>query len=506
MAGFYGFSDSAAKGNFEHGRLKYLHQTTCSQSSGRNESFIQSFDNTSIFAPSCAIVSGSSTVQNFSTSSILGQRYIHQTTCLFAGGEKEIFTQSVDNSSTFTPSCSGLTGSSLDSSATLDLFGQRYLHQTICTQSSGEKEIFTQSVDKNPIFTPSCATLSGSTLSNSSTIDLLDSSNASGYVEYQMKSNTVEDYKSALNVDIGDYGFNVISTSTSFVTVTDIMANSLSLKVFCDLISPLGGERNLSLSDAELRAGQDFRCNYLASICPIVFDDVNTNGKYDALIDALTSGVLVQLQSLDGLVTYSSITTGITTQCFPNLLHGRTYKVNIPVSPTGTSTTGGNFKNQTISYKDTAKNVEFGFSNGFLILNVPASVDLPQIVVASKPQDTSTTINPIQVIDTRSANPGWTLTATVADFTSKAITGAVLPVANAFKNTPGSITINNGQSNGISIGDLRIVTSTADIMNIFNGSVGNSKGDYQISTNITLTVPSLSRATTYQTLYTYTII
>jgi hypothetical protein len=98
------------------------------------------------------------------------------------------------------------------------------------------------------------------------------------------------------------------------------------------------------------------------------------------------------------------------------------------------------------------------------------------------------------------------LTATTSDFASQTLQDVSIPVANAFKNSPGSVTINEGQTNGVNIGDLKTINSVTDNMSIFSGSTGNSKGNYQISTTITLTVPSFSRATSYQSTYTYTII
>ncbi len=454
-AGFYGYSGAAPTGNLEFGRSKYAHLVTCSQPSGSKESFIQSIDDTSIFAASCGSVSGSSVIQDYSSIQILGQRYLHQTVCGFSGGEKEIFTQSVDNSASFTPDCSGLTGSSVASSSTLDLYSP---------------------------------------------------ANGGGYIEYKMKSDVVEDYQSTINTDIGEYGSNPSLVSSSFSTLTDNMASSLALKVYCDIISPTGGERNLTLADAELRANQDFRCVYQASLCPVVFEDVNSNGVYDSGVDTLKTGVQILLQNSGDNAVLASITSNNTTQCFPNLLHGRDYRLNISSPPTGVSTTGGDSKIQTVSYQNNQKTVEFGYANGSIILNVPASVVLPAIKVDSKPNDVSTLISPIQVIDTRLANPGWTVTASVNDFTSQAIPDSILRVANAFKSSPKSVTVNDGSIGGITIGDQKTVNSTIDTMNIFAGTVGNSKGNYQIDTNITLTVPSLTRASSYESVYTYTII
>jgi len=452
-AGFYSYPSDVSAGNLEFGRLKYLHFSTCSQVSGNKEIFIQSIDNTSIFTPNCNAVAGGSTVISYSSSAILGKRYLHQTTCVYGSGEKEIFTQSVDNSSSFTADCSALSGSSVSSSDTIDLYSP---------------------------------------------------SNAFGYIEYQMKSN-IDNINTNLSTDAGNFGTSPTLSSSDFTTLTDNMANSLSLKVYCDQIDPTGGERNLSLSDAELRAGQDFRCDYQAKICPVVFEDANTNGQKNT-VETLIPNIVVALKSSDGITTISTITTDMTNQCFENLVHGRNYKLEIGSPPTGANTTGGDTKFKLINYQISQYDALFGYSDGSLNLSVPANVSLPTISVDSKPNDVSTIITPIQVIDTRLSNPGWTLTATTSDFASQTLQDVSIPVSNAFKNSPGSVTVNEGQTNGVNIGDLKTINSVTDNMSIFSGSTGNSKGNYQISTTITLTVPSFSRATSYQSVYTYTII
>ena len=504
--GFYGYPTNAFTGNFELGRLKYIHAVTCTQPSGAKEVFIQSIDNSSIFVPNCTPISASA-VADYSNVALLGKRYLHQTTCFQANGEKEIFTQSIDNISSFTPSCASIAGSTLNSSSTLDFLGKRYLHQTTCLQANGEKEIFTQSIDNISSFTPSCGEVSlSATVSSSSTIDLFDSANAKGYIQYQMKSNIFEQYTSSLNIDLGDYTSSVRSTSTSFLTVTDSTINNISLKVFCDSISPSPGERNISLSDAELRAGQDFRCNYQSSICPSVFEDLNANGIKD-LNESNITNVLIQLQSTDGLTTYSTITTNTLTQCFNKLLHGRNYRINIPNPPTGSSTTGGNFKNELINYRSTQSQILFGYGTGSLYLNTPSAVTLPSLTVSTVETETSANINSIQVIDTRLSNPGWTLTATVNNFRSVLAMEALdIPIAGKFKSRPGTVTINSGQTQGIGIGDQKITTSVLDQMSIFSGNPGSSKGDFSINNNVTLTVPAYIKATSYTTDYVFTII
>jgi hypothetical protein len=150
--------------------------------------------------------------------------------------------------------------------------------------------------------------------------------------------------------------------------------------------------------------------------------------------------------------------------------------------------------------------VFFGYANGALILNVPPFIALPTLKIASVDAFTTADISPIQVIDTRLSNPGWTLTATISDFVARDQNAFSIPVSNKFRNLPGSIVSNSGQTGGLAVGDQKTITSTSDPMSIFRGNSGASLGDFQISTNIRLTVPAFSRSANYETQYVYTII
>ena len=452
-SGYYGSSTSSASGNLELGKNLYLHNTVCSQSA-KSESFIQSVDNSTLFVPNCSQLNGGSFVTSSNNFSLLGQRYLHQTVCNQTGGDKENFVQAVNNSATFTPDCSNLVGA---------------------------------------------------TVSDSSTTDLYFAANGNGYIEYQMQSNIVEDFASNDNINLGNYGTNTSLASSDFITIVDNMENTLAIKIFCDTISPLGGTRNINLSDAELRAGQDFRCNYQASICPVVFDDLNSNGVYD-ITDIRTAGIDVLLQNAAGSETLATLTTTTNPVCFNNLSHGRNYRIAIIAPPSGSSTTGGNIQTQLINYLTNSVDVFFGYANGALILNVPPFIALPTLKIASVDAFTTADISPIQVIDTRLSNPGWTLTATISDFVARDQNAFSIPVSNKFRNLPGSIVSNSGQTGGLAVGDQKTITSTIDPMSIFRGNSGASLGDFQISTNIRLTVPAFSRSANYETQYVYTII
>lgn len=507
-AGFFGNNNNSSSGNLEFGKKRYLHSTLCSTSNSDREHFLQSINNSSIFTPSCSPVSGSSNVLNYFNLDLLGNRYIYQTVCLQASGEKESFIQGVGNANTFTPVCTSLSvTATLDSSSVLDLQNQRYLYQNVCNQPSGNKEIFIQGVGNTNGFTPSCSSLGGgATLDSSLVIDTLETNNSAGFIEYQMKSTAVEDYASLSNTDIGNYGTNATLSSTEFTSITDTtMLESIALKVFCDTINPTGGERNLNLSDAEIRAGQDFRCNYQSSICPTVFEDQNTNGMKD-VSEPLISGVDVQLKSQDGNTVLATITSNNSSQCFQNLSHGRTYKVVVPLPPVGNNLTGGDTKDVYVNYRQSEIPVTFGYGFGSLVLNAPTSINFPGLTVSATPNDTTANIVPIQVIDTRLSNPGWSLSALVSNFNSSTVQADPIPVANAFFNSPETVTINDGQTGGINIGESKRITSATEAMSIFQGNQGQSKGDYSINSRVTLTVPAYIRATNYSTNYIFTII
>ncbi len=60
----------------------------------------------------------------------------------------------------------------------------------------------------------------------------------------------------------------------------------------CDYLDPSNATRNLNLTDAELRADQDFRCKDIGEFCVQVFQDLNSDGiknNSDSLLLAIVS-------------------------------------------------------------------------------------------------------------------------------------------------------------------------------------------------------------------------
>ena len=436
---------------------------------------------------------------NIATSSNLefGKKaYLYSTVCT-QGSEKEIFEQNLGNSSLFLGDCSGTTAGLLSLTNTLDLLGNRYLHQTTCTQTSGSKEVFIQSIDNSTSHTGDCSNAGGS-ISNTNTFDLLDRSRASGYVEYQMKSD--------LDIDLISYGTTATMTGNSFVNINENLGGSLVLRMFCENILPVNAQRSLTLSDAELRTDQDFTCNYNARLCPVVFQDIDSNGIKnggDTFIDNTSVQLLAsnQITVLDTL----NYTSGVS-PCFNSTVGGQTYYLKIPTPPTAASTTGGNTLIQYVSYNTGRRDVYFGYTSGELTLSTPASISLSSLQVSTTDTTSSGVVPDITVIDSRLGAPGWTLSATVNNFVATDSSNFTISVAGKLTNTPGTTLITNGNSTGVQPGNVKTVTSTVDPAPILSTSSGNGTGNYKVETGIDLIVPPFVRASAYNSSYIFTLI
>jgi len=494
LAGYFNYSNIATSSNLEFGKKAYLYSTVCTQGSEK-EIFEQNLGNSSLFLGDCSgTTAGLLSLTN--TLDLLGNRYLHQTTCTQTSGSKEIFIQSIDNSTSHTGDCS-IAGGSVSGTNTLDLLGNRYLHQTTCTQTSGSKEVFIQSIDNSTSHTGDCSNAGGS-ISNTNTFDLLDRSRASGYVEYQMKSD--------LDIDLISYGTTATMTGNSFVNINENLGGSLVLRMFCENILPVNAQRSLTLSDAELRTDQDFTCNYNARLCPVVFQDIDSNGIKnggDTFIDNTSVQLLAsnQITVLDTL----NYTSGVS-PCFNSTVGGQTYYLKIPTPPTAASTTGGNTLIQYVSYNTGRRDVYFGYTSGELTLSTPASISLSSLQVSTTDTTSSGVVPDITVIDSRLGAPGWTLSATVNNFVATDSSNFTISVAGKLTNTPGTTLITNGNSTGVQPGNVKTVTSTVDPAPILSTSSGNGTGNYKVETGIDLIVPPFVRASAYNSSYIFTLI
>jgi hypothetical protein len=288
-----------------------------------------------------------------------------------------------------------------------------------------------------------------------------------------------------------------------------IVLAGLSLRgnadTLCDVLTPGNATIAVTLTDAELRTDQNISCAYISRICPDIFLDNNGNGIKDG-IDSNIAGLTVRLMNATEtaiIAQYTSDTEYNT--CFAPLSDATTYRVRIFTPPTPFSTTGGDFRNYTITNGSGITLAPFGYSNGALSLTVPASVTFPTTTTRGVDQTVSTVVPTITVSDTRLAAPGWTVTATVENFVSTD-TLTTLPIANAFTSDPQTITTLSGSSSGITRGATKTVISTTDPFDVISAATTNGTGEYTLNDNISLIVPKLTPAKTYQSVITFTII
>lgn len=272
----------------------------------------------------------------------------------------------------------------------------------------------------------------------------------------------------------------------------------------CDNLQPSNNQLDLTLSDAELRTDQDFSCNFNARICPIVFSDDDGDGLRDTGEVAL-EGVTVVLSDPGETTTYYTIETDSgENSCFEPLADGQSYLVRVTTPPTPFLTTGSETASFTIGSDSGIQTPLFGYSNGQINLNVPASITFPSRTTQSVADTTSVTLSFVEVIDTRLGSPGFSVTATIDDLTS--VASDTIPVANAFTSTPQTVNVINGVGTGVTPGPQKTVTSTSDPFTVIEASAGNGTGTYQIDDAFDLIVPPFTPAGTYNSVITFTVI
>jgi hypothetical protein len=408
-----------------------------------------------------SIVSRSRIASNYNNIDLLGNRYL-----------KAAITNSAD----------------LDS---CDIFTTNDLNFIPVTGLCNSPNLYEFKIDGTKVTRPRNA-------SNFNTIDLLDTNRGYGYIEYKMISPNSP----------GLFGSQLSLTSSSFPTpVLDNAENTITVTgISCDYIYPNSGTRNITLSDAELRTDQDFTCNINLLICPVVFYDLDSDGLQD-IGELNVAEKTIDLLQADGTTLIESVSTDLNgNNCFETVATNTTLKIrdNDPLSLF--STTGGFINEVTTPFNSQLIYVKFGYSSGSLTLQVPPEISFPGVQVSNVDVETCSQIEDITVTDTRFSSAGWTLTATVNNFTVENFPQYNINVANRFSVDPGQITANSGQLTGLQAGYLKTVTSTSDTLNFMNAEPGRGKGQYLQTANSCLNVPAFTvanpnyRSTIYYTL------
>jgi uncharacterized repeat protein (TIGR01451 family) len=333
-----------------------------------------------------------------------------------------------------------------------------------------------------------------------SMVDLWDAARGYGYIEYQMTL--------ANDAQAGLYGSSANLTSTDLSTnVNTLSDNTIVVGGYtCAYLYPNPSQRDISLSDAELRTDQDFTCNYQPRICVQVFQDSNANGLLD-ISEQRLAGNQIQLLTADGQsVVYTLTSTATGENCFEPLLGNTTYQVK-DLNPISIySTTGGNVVNVTTTGANSTISVGFGYTDGTLSLSTPSEVSFGTIQISNQDTEVCTTLPNIKVRDTRISAPGWSATLTGSDFVAVDDSNIKLPVKDRFKHIPGTITALSGNIEGVNQGTVRTVTSQSDPAQIFYASPNQGKGEYSMDSTICLTVPAYSRAAQYRGVVYYTLV
>ncbi len=294
-AGLFGQSNSQAAGTLDMSRFRYAHLQSCSNGSSRFY-ILNTFNNSPTQSPlensTCNTTFGAG-FSNGQVESIdlIGRNYLHNQSCN-NGTVRGYYPGLANNSQALAPlttaQCQSKFGASFASpqDQVTSILGQRYGQVQSCTNGSVNIYLtttFNSSSTATSLTNGQCESLVGIgfSASNSTTADLYSSSlnNSRGYVQFSLsKTDKIEETITISKSTASLSGDGVTTDRPS----QDLSINFVNAGEFkCPYLEPLGGLRNVQLSDAEFRTDQDFYCNYESKICPAVFFDEDNDGQLD---------------------------------------------------------------------------------------------------------------------------------------------------------------------------------------------------------------------------------
>lgn len=141
---------------------------------------------------------------------------------------------------------------------------------------------------------------------------------------------------------------------------------------------------------------------------------------------------------------------------------------------------------------------------GNLTLNNSPVATISAVTLEGVSQSSNGSLGPITVIDNRGTGAGWSVTASVSDFTCCEPTRTI-PVTN-LKVDPGLLTVVSGKSSGVSAGDSRNILSPTDNFTLITAVTDGGLGSYQVRPSISLSIPGDAYAGTYTATLVITVI
>lgn len=511
QAGVYGESNSQTIGSLEAGRDRYLYRITCSNSLYFDSFIAETSPLDSSVVGTCSDY-GLTGYTKTSTSIIdtLGKRYLNMVTCEKDGYYDSFVAEASNTSGSSSLLCSsfGYTGYTNTTSFGVDLSQSTHLNMKRCSKSGVFDTYLAQATNTSGESSNTCfREVDGYSSTTAFGHSIYDSQNSYGYIEYQLNAKP--------EIASGLYGTNATLTQGSNpvgVTLSPITANAtdtITIRLICDTINPVGGERNFDLSDAELRTDQDFSCNYTARICPVVFEDINGN-RAKNLSEPLFDGTIVELrrQSTNSLLTSLTVNSATTQpQCFDNLASGEMYTIIVSNPPTPYNTVGQNSTpvQATVLILNQFLYLGYTQSSGIITLDASPSVSFPAIIVSNNEQQVTTSVPFVEVNDQRSGNVPWSVSSVMSNFQRQTITN-ILPINNRFTFNPDTITVIQGNESVITRGNSKTIQSDQDSADIFNTGGFDGSGQYSISVDIDYNVPAGASGGNYQGEITFTLI
>jgi hypothetical protein len=294
-AGLFGQANSASSGILDMSRLRYGYLQSCSN--GVNRYYVlNSFSNSSTQAAFDDSTCVSTFGAGFNTGQVeiidlLGSRYLHNQSCS-NGSIRQYYPKLANNlltqSPLSNPDCIIKFGTGFSSpiDQVTDILGQRYSQVQSCGNGSSTVYL-TTNFDSNgsptALTNSQCENLVGAgfVAGTGNSLDMYSSSlnNSRGYIQFSLaKTDQLDEEITIAKSTASLRGDGVTSDRPN----VDLSINFVTGGGFrCPYLEPLGGLRNISLSDAEFRTDQDFYCNYESKICPVVFEDTDNDGQLD---------------------------------------------------------------------------------------------------------------------------------------------------------------------------------------------------------------------------------
>ena len=141
--------------------------------------------------------------------------------------------------------------------------------------------------------------------------------------------------------------------------------------------------------------------------------------------------------------------------------------------------------------------------SGSLSLTSPDEASLSGVSLESETKVVQGLLGAIKIIDNRGSGVGWSVTASVSDFSC--CDGKYTIPVSYLTIKPGKFTT-GGNSEGVKSGATKIVGDSSEVITLMSANNGSGMGAYEINPTIELKIPSDALAGNYAAVISITVI